>query len=736
MKRKLTLAATNSLIIMSMLCLGKPIAATPPEMMILKEIMKPLYAIDSMNVSYGIYLIKSIFKQIEDIIEVVLKYFFDYQIIEMCHLYLIHSFVTPTFFNIIKIAIKTIIFPYLENYHLRRPQATDRFMIGNYINLYFKAMPGTFMKNMARKSNNPFSNALHDTLKNSIVNVKFPKICNEAIVRKSVDFGALILVISDTQIGTNETLLRTSENVSHLHVQPVANDINQYIKAYVLSNMVNNMTITDMTDFLKVCDFILLEMYRLLTSPSILWTSGFSKYFHSLFYSVTLLVSYGYLMLCIFGMICNLIAILFCASTLKLSSLNIYLLTLAFLDSLALLGNLLPISMKFWLHFLKTMDCSKTFCIMPSHFADIYEISDSGCKLANFSVSFCRAASAWLMVSTAFVRLMAVSRPFQWRHKTMRFNIKVIIVTVLSTAILTFFLVLTRKLTVYHIGHHEIRYCHQNDYGIIAYGIEIYLRAMIFPILPMVSLLVFNACTIYVLRRNNASTKVPLFCGGTAASGMRSKVSENKSTVTLLIVSFTFIFFTSPYFVNALVQLYSKYDFRAARSAVNFGTGPLLNLETYFNTFFLSFSNAINLFLYLLSSKPWRRKALDNLKQCASLKSKVRLTVEQVSYLCIATTWNIIALMLLLTYVQTFYSDLTLGAGDFCIFVVVVQQLVISTVVDSVGHLLRHSSAVQVFALDSGSFQLLSSVFFNSMVIEFNSRIMKNVAKWVKHYYL
>ena len=88
-----------------------------------------------------------------------------------------------------------------------------------------------------------------------------------------------------------------------------------------------------------------------------------------MFYAATFVVGYGYLSLFIVGFVCNLFTMLFAISALKLSNINVYLLFLAILDSCALVGNLLPSSIKFWYHFLTTKYCftNTLNCINPSY---------------------------------------------------------------------------------------------------------------------------------------------------------------------------------------------------------------------------------------------------------------------------------------------------------------------------------------------------------------------------------
>ena len=569
-----------------------------------QDLLKPLHQIEHMNATRALTSLQETFEQFELLLELALRFSTHPVLIESCQLYLIHSFTTRKYIYVIKAVVKNAILPSLlqKGKDFKR----NRLKISDYIDEYFKLAPHTVMKNIALQSNDPFANAIYGTFKDSIINLQFPKRCNEIILHRAVDFGALLLMISDNVVKTQnkQPMLGNFSAVSRSTI-----NVNDFVKSYGIKKMILNATVSDTRSFLKISDLVFLEMHRLLTSPSSLWTAPFREQFHNLFYSVTFIVGYGYLGLFIMGIIFNLVAIFFSLSTLKLSNINVYLLALAILDSCALIGNLLPLTTKFWSHYMSTKHCStnKWKCAKPAHFADVFEYSDIGCKLVNYMVSFSRAASAWLMVSTASVRLMAVSRPLQWRNKAMKFNVKVITITVIFTAVLTSTSLLTRRNTTYWLKNYLIRYCHQNDFSFVSYSLETYVNAFVFPILPMCLLLILNGLTIYKMR-----------CGSKlfSKSSFRTKLknSETKSTVTLLLVSFTFVFFSMPYFINTLIQLYSKYDFQVAQIAIKHGTGPLLNLEKYVIAFVLSISNAINLFLYLLSSTAWRQKAFNDLK--------------------------------------------------------------------------------------------------------------------------
>ena len=564
-----------------------------------RQLAEPLYYLDGMNITTALSSMRRVFKNWEHFLETYLSYNSDNQfILHGCSVYLVHSMANEKFFNVAMLAIRQTILSILDANSIRG----NRFNLLKYIDAITKVVHSSFMKNMAIKSNDPFENAVFSFVRNSSTSLSIPNECLPAMTRYVADFSGYYLIISnDLATKYQRDVIFTKLNNS-LCSRKVA--IARTLGQFVLARMVNFSSYADTTlKFFQVVDDLLLEMYRLTASPSILWTPTFSKYLTRLFHAVTVLVGYGYVTLFVLGFVCNTLAMLLTASSIT-STFNVYLFCLAVLDSCALVGNLLPTTVKYWLHHFATRECftdGALHCLQPSYFADMYEISQLSCKIAHYVVAFCRAASAWLMVSSAFVRLMAVSRPLHWRHKSIAFHYRVVVATVLITASVTASPLLSRTLTVYRFRQYEIRYCHQQDIGLFTYEVELYCSSLIFPILPLCLISLFNAVTLYKMR---ATAKLLL----QAKKHTHSRQSDTRSTVTLLTVSFTFVLLSSPYFINTLIQLYSKYDFHVARSALEYGTGPLLNLEQYFLTFVLSISNAINLFLYLLSSTYWRQR--------------------------------------------------------------------------------------------------------------------------------
>ena len=555
-----------------------------------KILAEPLRYINNITTSDAIDKINGVFTQMEQILALYLTYNDKHPLLyNGCSLFVLHSMNSYKLFNVTKLFIKNIILPFLDG----KSSVATRFFMLDYLDAFFDVLSSIFMKNIALKLYQPFLNAFHSNFQYDLVNLTFPLVCRPYITKIVADISGALLILSDDVI---------LPNFSHNKYKKIA--LCRIIGFHLLKDMTYNSNVTNIYDFFKLADFLLLEIYKLTISPSIIWTE-FSKYLYNILYSATFMVGYAYPALFIFGLVCNIFALLFTVSTFKLSCFNIYLLVLAVSDTCAIIGNLLPESVKFWYHYLTTKHCfsTKLTCLNPSYMADIYEISKFSCKLSHFLISYCRAASAWLMVSTAFVRLMAVYRPFQWRNKTIRFNVKVIIIALLSTAVFNATPLLTRHFIVYHFHNYQIRYCYQKDVHFVTYQVELYFTSLVFPILPMCLLLLFNVLTLHKMRRKSTLEYLTSI-----------KKSDRRSTIVLLTVSFTFIFFTAPYFVNTLLQLYSKYDFQVAYSGLKYGTGPLLNLESYFFTFILSISNAINLFLYLLSSKSWKRKFYADMK--------------------------------------------------------------------------------------------------------------------------
>ena len=566
---------------------------------IVKRITKPLVYLDEMNITAAISSMRKAYTHWEFLLETYLLMDSENIIINKgCYIYLFHSFATEQFFNVSMLIIRETILTFIAAENI----SAVTYDLLNFIPRIFEVVGKAFMKNMALKSNDPFANAVYSLVRHNTINISISKLCQKQITPLITEFSGSFMTVSEEMTAKyyQDTVL------THLNKNLVSKKfaIARPVGGLILSRMVNLTSYADTTlTYFRVVDDLLLEMYRLITSPSILWTSTFSKYFSRLFHAATFLVSYGYVTLFVLGFVCNTLAMLLTASSIT-STFNIYLFCLAVLDSCALVGNLLPTTVKYWLHYFATRECftdGALHCLQPSYFADVYEISRLSCKIAHYVVAFCRAASAWLMVSSAFVRLMAVSRPLHWRHKSIAFHYRVVVATVLITASVTASPLLSRTLTVYRFRQYEIRYCHQQDIGLFTYEVELYCSSLIFPILPLCLISLFNAVTLYKMR---ATAKLLL----QAKKHTHSRQSDTRSTVTLLTVSFTFVLLSSPYFINTLIQLYSKYDFHVARSALEYGTGPLLNLEQYFLTFVLSISNAINLFLYLLSSKYWRQR--------------------------------------------------------------------------------------------------------------------------------
>ena len=385
----------------------------------------------------------------------------------------------------------------------------------------------------------------------------------------------------------------------------------QAISYRIVFYMISKFNVSRFHDTYELChyvDYILLEIFNMLTTPSVLWTTHFSSVLPLLFEVVTHIVHYVYPIVLVIGLLCNIIALLFSVSVFRLSNLSIFLIILAVFDSLALICNLLPTLYKFYYHYIMTQNGKK---VLFSSLADFQQISTLSCKLSHYITGFFRALSGWTMVSSAVVRMLAVARPLKWRHRNIRFNIKVICGTILTTAVVTSSPLFTRYLSVYNLHGFQIRFCHRLDYVFFTYTVELYLNALMFPILPVVFIIFVNSLTLCILRYSsksfisNKTQNVPN-CG---------KRKDLRATLTLIIVSFTFSVLSLPYFANTLSQLYSIYDFQVAYSGITRGTGPLFNYEHYIFTLILTLSNAINLFLYLLSGKTWRKKFWKDVKK-------------------------------------------------------------------------------------------------------------------------
>ena len=520
--------------------------------------------------------------------------------VHACAVYVLHSMLTPSYFHIIRQIIETIIVPFAKN-------GTELALhLPDYISQFFESFSGTVLSNMALKSGDPLENNIFAEAKLSFRNIRFPTLCINYLANLTAHMSGAFLILSkerSTKIPSNPIFF--SSDVQQVVSYRITNHL---IKYFNVSRFVNTYHL------FQYVDFIFIEIFNLLTSPSILWTPNYSTVLPILFEIVTYIVRFAYPFMLVVGLVCNTLALLFSISIIKLSNFSVFLLVLVVFDTLALFLNLFPTCFKFYYHFFVT---NNGYTILPSHLADVYHISTISCKLLYFFVGFSRALSGWTMVTTAVVRLLAVMRPIQWRHKNTRFGIKIILITVLATTVATSLPLLTRHLTVFYFTKNQIRFCHRQDYGFINYTLELYINSFVFPILPVLIIFFVNSLILLTLYRSARATVL-----NNKNVLQSSKKSDLRITITLLIVSFSFLTLSLPYFVNTLSQLYSVYDFKVAYSGITDGKGAFFNYEVYIVTLVLTISNVINLFVYLLSGKSWRRKFVNVIKSVIRIKGR------------------------------------------------------------------------------------------------------------------
>ena len=573
---------------------------------VFRPLLAPLEYIDDLNQSVAISHIDNIFYKSEILFEIYLAVDGIYNIKNrtmkhVCSVYILHSILTSNYYFLLKKIIKTIVLPFIMN-------GTElKLDMSEYVSDIFRGFSGKIFQNMALKSGSPLENGFYKEAKHFLRNISFHRACIRYLKRMCAIIGGALLVLSEER----------SKKIPSISFFEKFNEGKQTLSYRFGHQLMYNLNVTNLqytSDLFRYIDIIFIEIFNLLTSPSILWTPNYSTVLPILFEIVTYIVRFAYPFMLVVGLVCNTLALLFSISIIKLSNFSVFLLVLVVFDTLALFLNLFPTCFKFYYHFFVT---NNGYTILPSHLADVYHISTISCKLLYFFVGFSRALSGWTMVTTAVVRLLAVMRPIQWRHKNTRFGIKIILITVLATTVATSLPLLTRHLTVFYFTKNQIRFCHRQDYGFINYTLELYINSFVFPILPVLIIFFVNSLILLTLYRSARATVL-----NNKNVLQSSKKSDLRITITLLIVSFSFLTLSLPYFVNTLSQLYSVYDFKVAYSGITDGKGAFFNYEVYIVTLVLTISNVINLFVYLLSGKSWRRKFVNVIKSVIRIKGR------------------------------------------------------------------------------------------------------------------
>ena len=202
-------------------------------------------------------------------------------------------------------------------------------------------------------------------------------------------------------------------------------------------------------------------------------------------------------------------------------------------------------------------------------------------------------SSTWLILAMTFERFYSIIRP----HKAASFNtVKKAKITIVC--IFVFF-------TIFNIPHSflsDVDGMRCVPWGKATHLIgkfHFYSEMTIAFILPFIFLLIMNCVIINTLRnRSNIRSEIQ-GQGQNEGQTSKAKSSENQITVTLLVVTFSFLLLTTPFY---LVFIYLKL----------FGMG---STPRSFATFYLIYqigeksnytNNAINFFLYVVSGQKFR----------------------------------------------------------------------------------------------------------------------------------
>ena len=142
---------------------------------VLKPIILPINKSMYGNYSVAIEAANKAFTTIEQIFESYIAIAdvktLDNKSEHICGVYMLHSLLTPKYFEIVKMAFKDVVMPFVVD---NKPLALH---IPDYIQEVFNRFSGAVFSNMALRSGNPLANGFLTEAKTAFINKIFPKIC-------------------------------------------------------------------------------------------------------------------------------------------------------------------------------------------------------------------------------------------------------------------------------------------------------------------------------------------------------------------------------------------------------------------------------------------------------------------------------------------------------------------------------------------------------------------------------
>ena len=366
-------------------------------------------------------------------------------------------------------------------------------------------------------------------------------------------------------------------------------------------NMTQNLNSTN--DFWWITDLLIVRTYHMMKYPSYLWNhKNFTAVSPDFLYSTTLLVRYGYPLLLAFGTVSNMLAFVFSLLTYRCADICIYFVFLSLADIFTL-----------WTH------------IYPLMHMQYFENTGNSvhssveCRLLQFLQHLSRTFAGWMVVVTTATRFCALQNPIVWKAKTVKFHVRVCLLSIASVGILC-----TPSLFLYdylNLGVGDfVGLCHMMPKAFITYEANLYWNSFLFPIVPVLVVFMLNFAILYKLY---ASEK---FRDRSSVSRRNTSVRYQKSSsrqqvVTLLTVSTLFLVLSTPHVWNSLRQLYSKYRFSDLREGLERGTGAFFNMESYWASFILYINNSINFYVYILVGNTLREEFMKRVRDLKLLKS-------------------------------------------------------------------------------------------------------------------
>ena len=202
-------------------------------------------------------------------------------------------------------------------------------------------------------------------------------------------------------------------------------------------------------------------------------------------------------------------------------------------------------------------------------------------------------SSTWLILAMTFERFYSIIRP----HKAASFNtIRKAKITIVCIFVI---------LTIFNIPHSflsDVDGLRCVPWGKATHPIgkfHFYFEMIIAFILPFILLLLMNCVIINTLRNRSNIRTESQGQGQIEGQANKAKSAENQITVTLLVVTFSFLLLTTPFYIN-FIYLTSFGMGSTPRGFAIFYLVYHIGEKSYYTNY------AINFFLYVISGQKFR----------------------------------------------------------------------------------------------------------------------------------